>query len=45
VVAFLVALAVVRTVLALIARIGWAPFGWYRIVLGCVMLVVLAAGG
>jgi undecaprenyl-diphosphatase len=45
VVAFLVALAVVRTVLALIARIGWAPFGWYRIAVGLAMLAVLAAGG
>jgi undecaprenyl-diphosphatase len=45
VVAFVVALVVVRTVLALIARIGWAPFGWYRIALGVAMLIVLARGG
>jgi undecaprenyl-diphosphatase len=43
--AFVCALLVVRLVLALIARIGWAPFGWYRIVLGVVMLVVLYRGG
>jgi undecaprenyl-diphosphatase len=44
-VAFVVALLVVRAVLALIGRIGWAPFGYYRIALGLVMLVVLAMGG
>lgn len=42
-VAFAVALAVVRAVLALIGRIGWAPFGWYRIAVGLVMLAVLVA--
>jgi undecaprenyl-diphosphatase len=45
VVSFVVALLVVRAVLALIAHIGWAPFGWYRIGVGLVMLAVLAAGG
>jgi undecaprenyl-diphosphatase len=45
VVAFLVALVVVRAVLAMIARVGWAPFGWYRIALGLAMLAVLGAGG
>lgn len=44
-VAFVVALLVVRAVLALIGRIGWAPFGWYRIVLGSVMLLVLMIQG
>lgn len=43
--AFVVALFVVRAVLALIGRIGWAPFGWYRIAVGLAMLVVLARGG
>ncbi|WP_207478349.1 undecaprenyl-diphosphate phosphatase [Arenibaculum pallidiluteum] len=42
VVAFLAALAVVRTVLAFIGRYGFTPFGWYRIVLGAVMLGVLS---
>lgn len=40
--AFLVALVTVRAVLAMIGRIGFTPFGWYRIALGAVMLVVLA---
>ena len=44
-VAFAVALVVVRAVLALIGRIGWAPFGWYRIALGSVMLLVLMFRG
>jgi undecaprenyl-diphosphatase len=42
VVAFVVALLVVRWVMAVIGRIGFTPFGWYRIALGSVMLVVLA---
>ena len=40
--AFAVALVVVRAVLASIARIGFAPFGWYRIALGATILVWLA---
>jgi undecaprenyl-diphosphatase len=36
--AFVVALLVVRVVLAVIGRIGFTPFGWYRIGLGVVML-------
>jgi undecaprenyl-diphosphatase len=43
-VAFVVALIVVRAVLALIGRIGWAPFGYYRIALGLLMLAALATG-
>ncbi|MGG5820345.1 undecaprenyl-diphosphate phosphatase [Falsiroseomonas sp. HW251] len=42
VVAFVVALVVVRWVMAVIGRIGFTPFAWYRIALGSVMLVVLA---
>lgn len=41
--AFVVAFAVVRVVLAVIARIGFAPFGYYRIALGLVMLGILSA--
>ncbi len=41
--AFAVALVVVRAVIAFIGRIGFTPFGWYRIVLGSLMLVLLLA--
>jgi undecaprenyl-diphosphatase len=39
--AFLVALVTVRAVLAVIGRIGFTPFGWYRIAIGSVMLAWL----
>ncbi|MFZ4406718.1 MAG: undecaprenyl-diphosphate phosphatase [Paracraurococcus sp.] len=39
--AFVVALVTVRWVLSVIGRIGFTPFGWYRIVLGTVMLAFL----
>lgn len=42
--AFLVALATVKLVMAFISRIGFTPFGWYRIALGVIMLVVLSLG-
>jgi len=42
--AFVVALVTVRAVLAVISRIGFTPFGWYRIVIGTVMLVALSLG-
>jgi len=40
--AFVVALLVVRWVMQVIARIGFRPFGWYRIALGGVMLLWLS---
>jgi undecaprenyl-diphosphatase len=40
--AFVVAYFTVRAVLAVIGRIGFTPFGWYRIGLGVVMMAVLA---
>jgi len=40
--AFVVALVVVRWLMRVISRIGFTPFGWYRIALGSVMLAVLA---
>lgn len=40
--AFVVAFLVVRLVLAFIARIGFTPFGYYRIALGLVMLTILS---
>lgn len=42
--AFVVALVTVKAVLAVIGRIGFTPFGWYRIALGLVMLTVLLLG-
>ena len=41
--AFLAAMLVVRYAIAFISRHGFAPFAWYRIVLGGVMLAVLLA--
>lgn len=40
--AFVVALLVVRWVIRHISRMGFQPFGWYRIVLGVVMLGLLS---
>ncbi|MBR0654859.1 undecaprenyl-diphosphate phosphatase [Plastoroseomonas arctica] len=40
--AFVVALVTIRVVLAVIGRIGFTPFGWYRIILGIAMLTVLS---
>lgn len=41
--AFIAALLVIRTLIRLLSRHGFAPFAYYRIGLGAVMLVVLAA--
>ncbi len=40
---FIVALAVIRGFVALVSRHGFAPFAWYRIVVGSAALVWLAA--
>ncbi len=41
VVAFLVAIAVIRAMLAIVTRRGFAPFGWFRIVVGAAGLALL----
>lgn len=43
VVAFLVALVVVKAFVAIVGRFGFAPFAWYRIVIGSAALIWLAA--
>ncbi len=43
--AFVVAILVVRWVLAFLARHGFALFGWWRIILGALVLSVLGWGG
>ncbi len=43
VVAFLLALVVVKAFVAIVGRFGFAPFAWYRIVVGSVALVWLLA--
>ena len=42
VVSFLVALVVVKAFVAIITRIGFAPFGWYRIIAGAGALIWLS---
>jgi undecaprenyl-diphosphatase len=41
---FLVALAVIRAMLAIVTRQGYAPFGWLRILIGGVGLALLTYG-
>lgn len=43
VVAFFVALAVIRAFVAYISRSGFAPFAWYRIVIGTAAVIWLAS--
>jgi undecaprenyl-diphosphatase len=44
VMAFVAALVVVRPFLTFVTRSGFAPFAWYRIVLGTAILAALGAG-
>lgn len=44
VMAFIASVLVVRPFLEFIRRAGFAPFAWYRIVMGAVILAALAAG-
>ena len=44
IVSFIAALAVVRPFLAFLRRHTFAPFAWYRIIIGSVLLVMIAAG-
>jgi len=44
VMAFLASLVVVRPFLRIIGRSGFAPFAWYRIAAGAVLLALIAAG-
>ncbi|WP_404713654.1 undecaprenyl-diphosphate phosphatase [Sphingomonas sp. MMS24-J13] len=43
-VAFVVALAVIKGFVAIVSKRGFAPFAWYRIVAGAIALVWLAQG-
>jgi undecaprenyl-diphosphatase len=42
VVSFVVALAVIKAFVAYVSRHGFAPFAWYRIVVGVAAIVWLA---
>ena len=42
--AFLSSLIVIKPFLGFVARAGFAPFAWYRIVLGTALLLAIAAG-
>lgn len=41
--AFVVALMIVKAFVAVVARYGFAPFAWYRIIIGSIALVALLA--
>ena len=40
--AFLVALAVIRVFVAFVSRTGFAPFAWYRIVVGIIAILLFS---
>ena len=42
--AFVASLLVVAPFLRLVRRVGFAPFAWYRIVAGCVLLLAVWRG-
>ena len=42
--AFLAALVVVKPFLRYVTRAGFAPFAWYRIAVGAVMLAAMGVG-
>lgn len=44
IVAFVVAIAAIRTFISLLTRYGFKAFGWYRIVVGMAILVLLGMG-
>ena len=44
-VSFVVALVVVKAFVAVVTRIGFAPFAWYRIVAGAAVLIWMGARG
>lgn len=44
VVAFLVAIAAIKTFISLLTRYGFKAFGWYRIVAGLAILMLMALG-
>src|SRR5690606_37684777 len=43
VVSFIVALIVIRAFVAYVSRAGFAPFAWYRIVIGIIALIWLGS--
>jgi len=43
--AFVAAMLVVKTLIAFVSKNGFAPFAYYRIVVGTVMLILLFARG
>jgi undecaprenyl-diphosphatase len=44
VMAFVASLVIVRPFLAVVRRVGFAPFAWYRIVAGLMLIAAVAAG-
>lgn len=44
IVAFVVAMAAIKFFIGFVTRYGFKAFGWYRIIIGCVILVMLMTG-